>query len=146
MIDQEKLAALKTSAHSLPKDSKTTLEDLDLVELEQLHEQISRLLPNRSLSDLNLESELLSQFDRIKQLQEDTLTDSDIPPNQRAQVASQVASTLQQLIKMQVELQLDEKLKKMEAALIEALMLLDEDARATFFTEYEQLAKKHGVF
>ena len=147
MIDQAKLAQLKTASHATksPKGGGFDLEDMTRPQLEFLHSEIGKLLPRRTLSAINLEDELLSQFSKIKQLQDDTMSDDEIPPNQRAQVAGQVAATLQQLIKMQVDLQRDEQMKKMEAALLEALNYLTDEARDVFFAEYSQLAEKTGA-
>jgi hypothetical protein len=138
------------SLDPLPETSKRAnrgnpLEGYDLDGLLRLRQEIDGMLPARALKDLNLEEELVVQFLAVKSLQTSVLTDEMTPANQKAQVAGQVASTLQQLVKMQTDLRKDEQLKRMETALMSALGLLPLEARELFFEEYELLAKKSGA-
>lgn len=135
---------------SAPETVEKTLENVNISGLSPHHLRILRAsidakLPRDSLKDVNLESELVAQYRRVLDLQEDTLSNYDIPANQKAQVAAQVASTLQQLIKLQVDLDLATKLRLMEEALVESLQLLPEDARHTYFEAYERLAAAKGL-
>ena len=135
---------------SAPETVEKTLENVNISGLSPHHLRILRnriddLLPRDTLKDVNLEAELVAQYRRVLDLQEDTLSNYDIPANQKAQVAAQVASTLQQLIKLQVDLDLATKLRLMEEALVESLQLLPEDARHTYFEAYERLAAAKGL-
>ena len=113
--------------------------------LIDLKRRIDSYLPAMALKDVNLEEELLTQFALVKDLQSVTMSDMDIPANQKAQVAGQVAAVLKQLVEMQMSLSREEEFKKMEQALLEAVGLLPDDAKAKFFDEYELLARKSGV-
>ena len=125
--------------------AKQGLEGMSSDDLRRLKSRIDDLLPDSSLKSLNLESELLQQYQRVLRLQEEVLHDQDCPANQRAQVAGQVGSTLQHLIKLQEDLSLTTTLRAMEEALIESLQLLPEEARKAYFVEYERLSRSKGL-
>ena len=140
MIDNEKLQALKTGAKAGEVATlSSTLATMPRSELLELREALDRLLPTKSLSDLNLEHELLLQYDRVKDLQQDVLSDDSAPANQRAQVANSVAMTLQHLIKMQTEYSTAERFKAIEALMIKAMKSLPIDVATKFLEEYETL-------
>lgn len=136
MIDQEKLQALKGEARI---GEANTLQTMTHDELMALKELLDNSMVEKSLKDLNLEHELLTQYARVKRLQEDVLNDDSVPANQRAQVAGAVASTLQQLIKMQVEFSTSERFKAIEALMIKAMRKLPKDVAEEFLAEYERL-------
>lgn len=146
MIDQEKLQALRGEARI---GEAVTLSNMSYEEMVALKDLLDaqEMEENRmhSLGDINLEHELMSQYAKVKKLQTDVLIDDSVPANQRAQVANAVASTLQQLIKMQVDLDRESKLKLMEGCLIESIKTLPEETKVTFFEEYERRAKHAGL-
>lgn len=146
MIDQEKLQALRGEARI---GEAVTLGNMSYEEMVALKDLLDAqdMEENRmhSLGDINLEHELMSQYAKVKKLQTDVLIDDSVPANQRAQVANAVASTLQQLIKMQVDLDRESKLRLMEECLIDTLKTLPDDARTDFFSEYERRAKHAGL-
>jgi hypothetical protein len=117
------------------------LQHMSVVELLELKHQIDGYLPALSLKDVNLEAELLQQFALVKDLQTGVLTDDMIPANQKAQVAGQVASTLQQLVKMQTDYYNAERFKSVENIMISALKKLPLDAANEFLKEYENLGQ-----
>lgn len=136
MIDQGKLQALKGEARI---GEAGTLQTLTHDEMLALKELLDSSTVEKSLKDLNLEHELLAQYARVKRLQEEVLNDDSVPANQRAQVAGAVASTLQQLIKMQVEFSTSERFKAIEALMIKAMRKLPKDVAEEFLEEYERL-------
>lgn len=144
MIDKEKLAAIKASmaAGDAVRDP---LLDMSEADLRRLRADIDRVLPKKSLDGLNLEEELVEQFHTVKGLQDQVLHDSEVPPNQRAQVAGQVASTLQKLIDCQIDMKRDERLKKIEGALLDAIATLPDAAKDAFFVEYAKIAEARGA-
>ena len=146
MIDQEKLAEVRTRLRGgdTPKDP---LSSLTPSELRRLRSEVDKLLPDsgEGLNDLNLENELVQQYRAVKDLQDSVIGDDTVPPNQRAQCANAVASTLQQLVKMQVDLKRGEQMKRMESAFLEAIDGLDEATKCKFFVEYERLATENGA-
>jgi len=144
MFDLERLAQVKTLIRGgeAPKDP---LAEMSPADLRRLRGEIDRLLPDKSLDGLNLEDELIQQYHAVKELQDSVLTDSEVPPNQRAQVAGQVASTLQKLIDCQIDMKRDERLKKIEGALLEAIVTLPDEAKDAFFIEYAKIAESKGA-
>jgi hypothetical protein len=88
---------------------------------------------------------MVQQLQVAKDLQDETLSDTDTPANQKAQVLNATASAIQQLVKMQVDLQRDEQLKRMESALLKAVATLTPETQSVFFDTYQQLAITEGV-
>ena len=113
--------------------------------LVALRDDIEQIVPRHSLKDLNLEKEMVEQLSVAKRLQDNTLNNPNITPNQKAQVLNATASAISALVKMQVDLKRDEQLKRMEAALMKAVATMDDAARSVFFDTYEQLAITEGV-
>ena len=146
MIDEDKLAQVQAAmlGEVAPEDG-FDLDTMSVDELRELRDEIDRRLPEDSLDSLNLEKELVGQYRVVKRLQDDVITDDDIAPNQRSQVAGQVASTLQQLVKLQVDLKQGEQMKRMESAFLEAIEDLEESAKAKFFAAYDVIAANKGA-
>ncbi len=143
MIDQEKLAGIKTlmRGKESPKDP---LEGLTPKELRRLRGEIDKLLPSR-VSDLNLEEELVEQYQKIKDLMDEVTESPDVGASQKAQVGNSVVGTLGQLVKLQEDLRRQETFKIMEGVLIEAIKRLPAAVKDEFFTEYARLAKRAGL-
>lgn len=118
-----------------PHDFDLTQQTPD--QLLALRTDIDGLLPVKHLKDLNLQQELVLQLLSIQRLQNDAIADEDVPSNQKAQVAGHVASALATLGKLQVEVYNSERLKKIEAVLIEVLKTLPTEAQEAFLTGYE---------
>jgi hypothetical protein len=121
------------------------LDALSTGDLLILKSQVEQRLPARSLKEMNLEEELVEQYLTVKALQEKVLSGEGVSPSQLAQVANQVVGTLSRLVKMQIDLERDEQMKKIEEALLEAVQTLPEKTREAFFNDYERIAAKHGV-
>jgi hypothetical protein len=138
MFDEEKRARVETGFRS--SETGVTLSTLTQDELRQLRAEIDLILPPQKLQDIDLEEELVEQYQKVKRLQEDVLNDLETPANQRAQVAGQVASTLQQLIKMQTEYHTSERFKAIENILIRHIKKLPHDVAEAFINDYEALA------
>ena len=136
MIDNEKLQTLKTEAKGGATHSLANMTKDELLELKEL---LDKQMPTMSLSNLNLEHELLLQYDRVKTLQQEVMHDDSVPANQRAQVANSVATTLQHLIKMQTEYSTAERFKAIEALMIKAMKSLPVDVATKFLEEYERI-------
>lgn len=134
MIDKEKLARIQAGEEF--KRQPTLTAGMSEGDLLRLRAEIDAQLP-QSLADLKLEQELLRQYGRVKALQEDVLEDGDVPANQKAQVAAQVAATLQHLVKMQSEWHTSERLKEIEGRLIRALEKVPAEYLEEFFKWYE---------
>lgn len=148
MLDREKYdQVISGDAFSSAAES-TIFEDIkdwDVEELLELRASIDALLPASNLSEMNLEGELVRQYYRVVALQTRTLGDERTPANQLAQVSNVVASTLQQLVKMQMDVRRDEQLKLIEVALLEAIQDLPQEAKDSFFARYEKIAERVGA-
>lgn len=115
------------------------LDNFTLQDLLKLRADIDRRLPAKHLRDVNLERELILQHQATLELQNQVMSDSDVPANQRAQVANAVASILQQLIKLQETVHTTERLKRIEGKLIEALNGLPKQQQESFLAVYEEV-------
>lgn len=138
MINEERLQQLKTGAKA-PINLVENLKTMSRDDLEELRFALSLVLPPPTLGDINLETELLDQFTKVKKLQADVMGDEVTPVNQKAQVANSVASTLQQLIKMQSEFHTAERFKAIEALMIKAMRKLPVEAAEAFLADYERI-------
>lgn len=122
--------------------SDAMLKTMTIAELSGLRDKITSLLPAAALKDVDLERELVIQFAVVKELQNDVLVDRDVPANQKAQVASQVASTLQQMVKMQAEYYNAERFKAVESAVIRAMKRMPLELAQEFLRDYEQIGRE----
>jgi len=86
-----------------PAKQAQALESMSLQSLLELRARIDEALPATALKDLDLEQELVIQYQTLKALQKRVLDDDEVPANQRAQVANSVGATLQNLGKMPTE-------------------------------------------
>ena len=139
MIDDQKLAQVQAAMAGTAPEDGFDLDAMSVDELRELRDEIDRRLPEEKLSQMDLTQELLSQYRLVQRLQTDVLDNEEVPANQRAQVAGQVASTLQQLVKMQTEFQNAERFRAIENLLIKSIKLMPRDAAEAFITEYEKL-------
>ena len=140
MIDDAKLAQVQAAmAGTAPEKEGFDLDTMSVEELRELRDEIDRRLPEDKLSQMDLTQELLSQYRLVQRLQDSVLMDDSIAPNQRSQVAGQVASTLQQLVKMQTEFHNAERFRAIENLLIKSIKLMPLDAAEAFISEYERL-------
>ena len=140
MIDDAKLAQVQAAmAGAAPEKEGFDLDAMTHDQLRALRDEIDRRLPEDKLSQMDLTQELLSQYRLVQRLQSDVLGDEEVPANQRAQVAGQVASTLQQLVKMQSEFHNSERFRAIENLLIKSIKLMPLDAAEAFISEYEKI-------
>lgn len=136
------------AAPKLPSDSaiqkvtragqRVDLTGMSEVELLELRKAVEQALPTRALRDLNLEREMVFQLLLTQNLQTEAMSDDNTSPSQRAQIATSVANALLALGKMQVEVYSSERLKRVEAILIEVLKTLPEESQAAFMNAYEE--------
>ena len=119
------------------------LEDLDLHGTPHLPH--SRHLPISevgSLQSLNLDSELYESYAKAKNYLADVQSDESIPPNQLAQLMNTISAILKEIVKMQTELHNAEKVKKLEAAMIQAIKLAPLESQQAFLVQYEAILKE----
>jgi len=116
--------------------------DIDLKRLTEdqlfkLQEDVRALLPTSSLSEMNLEEELVEQYLAAKRLQASLLDDRETPANQRAQVANSVMNTLAALAKMQSEQYSVTRLIQIENILLDLMNERGDDFSREFLAQYE---------
>lgn len=119
--------------------SRINLRDLSLTDLMQLREDINGRLPPRKLAEVDLEEELVLQFQQGKALFNSVIADQNVPTNQRAQVANSCTALLEHLTKLQDSLFNSERIKALELALVRAIRDLPEAQQLAFFTNYEKI-------
>ncbi len=112
------------------------LEDLRLANEVQYTHTAQPVHATR-LQDLDLETEVLHNYNAAKQFLQD-IDQESIPANQVAQVINSITNILKDLVKMQTDLYDAERVKKLEAALINTLKTLPEEQQNAFFTRYER--------
>lgn len=134
MIDEKKMAKLKAPPEK-------TLKDLPEEELRRIKAQIESLLPARSsdLAGMDMGQELMQQYRVVLELQQEALNDLETPANQKAQVAGQVKSTLNDLVRMQTEFYTAERFRAIESMLIRYMKTLPIEEAKVFLDEYERL-------
>lgn len=146
MIDEDKLKRIKalTSGESVgaQPDLGPSLSDLSEKELRKLRADVDALLPVDKLVQLDMHAELMAQYRTVQDLQDETLNDPDCPPNYKAQVAGQVASTMQHLIKMQADFYNTGRFRAIENLMIQYMKKLPlKDAHA-FLEAYEKIGSQ----
>jgi hypothetical protein len=114
------------------------LRHYDVEQLLELRSRIDEHLPARRLKDLDLEKELVIQLLSVQKLQADTFRDENTPANQKAQTAGQVANALATLGKLQIDIFSSERMKRLEATLIETIKSLPTEQQDVFLTLYEK--------
>ena len=117
-------------------------EALPVETLLRYLDEIRQVLPATTLLDMNMEEELILQFQAVRTLQNTILDDESVPANQKAQVANSVASVLGSIADLQNKVYSSERFKRIETLLIRHLNKLPEDVAAAFLEDYEQLVAK----
>lgn len=112
------------------------LAEMDVMALLELRSQINMMLPAIALKDMNLEEELVIQFQTAKAFQHEVLSSGE-EANKKAQTLNACTATLQNLIKMQSEYHTAERLKNIESRLIKALNTIPDEHLKEFFAWYE---------
>ena len=113
------------------------IDEMDLQDLLELRAKIDAHLPATSLKDMNLEEELVIQFQTAKALQTSVINGNE-EANKKSQTLNACAAALQNLIKMQAEYHTAERLKNIETRLIKALDKVPREYLVDFFEWYEK--------
>ncbi len=129
----------------------------DTKSLLELRAQIDTQLGIRSIADVDLGHELATQLYTVKLLQQETMNDPGVPPNQKAQTSNSLQAVLKELIKMRTDLYSAERARAIENFVVKAFtqcsaadvhaspevkaILLE--AKDMFFQAYETLLATH---
>lgn len=92
----------------------------------QTQKKVVRTDKATSLNDLDLEDELLKQYNTAKNLYEDAEFDESIPLNQKAQTLNAISSILGQIIKQREMLHNIQTVTAIELALVQTLKAFPE--------------------
>jgi hypothetical protein len=133
-----------TSAGAHRAPHQFDLSNLNPDQLLELRMDIDQLLPVKHLKDLNLQRELVLQLLNTQRLQNEVMRDDEVPANQKGQIAGQVASILNTLGKLQIDVYSSERLKQVEGVLIGVLNTLPTEQQEEFLTVYEKALGKFG--
>lgn len=118
------------------------LEDHDLHEPPESERRYhgSNYIPEQgSLKNLDLDAELYNAYAKAKNYLADVQSDEQVPPNQLAQLMNTISAILKEIVKMQTELHNAERVKKLEAAMIQAIKLAPLESQQAFLEEYEKI-------
>lgn len=98
----------------------------------------------KSFKEIKLEEEVLEMYHQAKHwLAELYLNKEELSsPTSISSAVTAVNAALKELVKMQAEIHNQEKLKKMEEAMIEALKLAPSDVQDAFLAKYEELTQE----
>lgn len=124
------------------------LDSLTLQQLLKLRSEVEKRLPVKDLREINLARELILQHQASLELQNRVLQSTETPANQVAQTMNSTAAVLQQLVKLQETVYSTERLKHIEACLVEALNTLPAEQQRAFLCVYEGILaadKREGL-
>lgn len=138
MIDESKV---KDFNRTEPAQAPFRWSALPIETLLKYFDEIRATLPSTKLVDMNMEDELLLQYQAVRALQNSIIDDDEVPANQKAQVANAVASVLGSLADLQNKTYSSERFKRIETLLIRHLSKLPEDTAAAFLEDYEKTLK-----
>lgn len=125
-----------------PPQPRFNLASMGEAALLDLRAQIDACLPVKSLKDLDLERELVLQYQTVKALQNDVINDDEIDVNKRAQVVNSCAAALDSLVKMQERYVNSQRMMKIESILIDTLNEWPHDHVDRFLQQYSANLEK----
>lgn len=117
----------------------------DQEELWRIKREVDSLLTGKTLADIDLEQELVSQLALTKRFLEQIIDDSDVPANQRSQAINSCTTILTNLCRVQIDLYNAERVKALESALVKTLKTLDKPAQEEFFKRYENYYRQSDL-
>ena len=138
MFDEQKIKNFGRESDLEPAAPRFHWDALPLETLLRYFDEIKAALPTTRLVDMNMEEELILQYQAVRALQNRILDDDDTPANQKAQVANAVASALGSIADLQNKVYSSERFKRVETLLIRHLTKLPEDTAADFLEDYEK--------
>ena len=124
------------------------LEDYDLREPERAPVQLVPMnyLPEHgSLKSLDLDAELYNSYAKAKNYLAEVQADGEVPPNQLAQLMNTITTILKEIVKMQTDLYNAERVKKLEAAMIQAIKLAPSESQQAFLEEYAKILAEADI-
>lgn len=138
MIDESKVKNFGRPEDVQPSSTPFRWSAMPTETLLRFLDEIRATLPSTNLVDMNMEEELILQYQAVRSLQNSIFDDETVPANQKAQVANSVASVLSSLADLQNKTYTSERFKRIETLLIRHLSKLPEETAAVFLEDYEQ--------
>jgi hypothetical protein len=110
---QQKLTGLKAS--------EIDVESMALADRLALHARLEASLPATSLRNVSLEKTLVLQLLTAQELQKAVLEDEAATPTHKSQVTNTLSGVIDTLSKLQIKLFASERMKEIEAVLIDTV-------------------------
>jgi hypothetical protein len=104
--------------------------------------RINAMLPPATFNDINVEEELMLQFQLAKELQMNVMSSLDVPANQQAQVLNTCVSALAKIQDTQAKFYSQERFKRIEAMLIAQLKKWPVEMATEFIEEYAKMLEE----
>lgn len=121
------------------KASEIDVESMTLADRLALYTRIEASLPATSLRRVSLEKTLVLQLLTAQQLQKDVLEDDNATPTHRSQVTNTLSGVIDALSKLQIKLFNSERMKDIEAVLIDTVNEhMTPEQQHFFITEYKR--------
>jgi hypothetical protein len=115
------------------------IEHMTLAELLALHTRVEARLPPLTIKDVSLEKTLMLQLITSQELQKQTLEDKEATPTQKSQVTNTLSGVIDTLSKLQIKLFSSERMKEIEAVLIDTVNdHMTPEQQQAFFQEYRR--------
>lgn len=119
---------------------------LSINERLKLHTAIEASLPAKSLKEVSLEKTLIMQLLAAQELQKNVLEDKEATPTQKSQVTNTLTTVINELSKLQIKLFSSERMKEIEAVLIDTVNdHMTEEQRQFFMREYRRRLGGEGA-
>lgn len=121
------------------KASEIDVESMELGDRLALLARIETSLPATSLRNVSMERMLILQLLTAQELQKDVLEEESATPTHKSQVTNTLAGIIDTLSKLQIKLFSSERMKEIEAVLIDTVNdVMEQPAREFFFAEYRR--------
>lgn len=122
---------------------KVLIEHMTPGELQEMRTAISlRLGDVASLENVNLQEKVVIQLAQMESLLQELMGASDVPANQKAQVANSIHGLIAQLVKWRTDLFQADRISKLEGALLDAIKKQPDEVKDKFMEVYRELLEK----
>lgn len=123
----------------MTNDPLQILKHLKPEQMRIIRSKIDELLPRAGLDTLNLEEELVSNYQLTVTLYQDLINDDEVPANQKAQVVNSCNAMLKTIADLQESVHGTEKVKRLQQVFVATLKQLPNAEEA--LTIYERLLR-----
>lgn len=144
MFDPEKPRVNLKNEEKAPKPGRSPILWEHMTDAERLahYQDLREFLPAIALKDMNVEQELMLQYQTLKAAQRDALDDQETTTSAKASISNSVSSTLAKVASLQIEIYSSERFKMIELALIRMLSRWPEEQVKDFLDEYKKVIER----